>query len=155
MIHRSFTYCLLSTLPETHHSWVAGLRHPQTILWRIQHPPTDPSLYAQLIRDITLFVVFAGQQGIQGRSLFVNFSVFTLLYVPSASGALYLMAHAHVTYMANEWMKELTKKRQSIPHWMLSIVANIMKPDSNLVTRERLHIGVLTRRASWESAESY
>ena len=65
------------------------------------------------------------------------------------------MAHAHVTYAGNEWMKELKKKRQSIPHWMLSIVADIMKPDSNLETRHRFHIGELTRRASRESADSY
>ena len=47
------------------------------------------------------------------------------------------MAYAHVTYAANEWMKELMKKSQPIPHWALSVVVDTMKPDTNLVTRER------------------
>ena len=69
------------------------------------------------------------------------------------------MAHAHVTYAANEWMKELTKKRKPIPHWMMSVVANIMKPDTGLETRECLSrdanaVQLSMRRATWKSAES-
>ena len=48
------------------------------------------------------------------------------------------MAHAHVTYAANEWMKELTKKCQPIPEGMLSVVADITKPHTDLETRKRL-----------------
>ena len=35
-------------------------------------------------------------------------------------------------------MKELTTKRQPIPQWMLSVVADVAKPDADLETRERL-----------------
>ena len=61
--------------------------------------------------NISLFVVFSDQQGIAGRSLSIHLSILTWLYVPFARGTPYMMAHASVTYAANEWMKELAKKR--------------------------------------------
>ena len=49
-----------------------------------------------------------------------------------------MKARAHVTYWANGWVKELTKERHSIPRWTFSVVANIMKPHTNLEPIDRL-----------------
>ena len=53
---------------------------------------------------------FPDQEGTAGRSLSISLTKSACLFVPFARGAPYVMAHAHVTYEANEWMKELTKK---------------------------------------------
>ena len=44
------------------------------------------------------------------------------------------MTHPHIPYAANEWLKEVTKQRHPIPHRMLSVMEDIMKPDNHLET---------------------
>ena len=97
------------------------------------------SLFLGLLVESAIFAFSPDHEETAGRSLSVNFT--KCLFVPFAGGAWYVMAHAHVTYAANRWMKELTKlmkMRQPVPQWMLSVVAHIMKPDTDLDTRERL-----------------
>ena len=48
------------------------------------------------------------------------------------------MAHAHVTDATNDSMREVTQKFRPIPQWILSVVADIMKPNSDVETGERL-----------------
>ena len=113
---------------------------PGVLYLRISPTKKDAgcSLCLKLLLESTLFAVFPEHKGIGGRSLSVNLSIFSCLFVPFVGGAPYAMAHDHVTCATNEWVKELTKKRRTIPLWMLSVVANIMKPDTDLEAREHL-----------------